>query len=89
MSKYNDEVRRVFKTYRPPFPTFIVDMVEYDDYLALRVYRPNIEEFSEPQKVQLAQYLYELRDAICTIKVKGRKVKCHIEGVENAPPNKG
>lgn len=67
-----------------PYPGFIVDLVEYDErgYLALRVYRDNVESFSTPQKVALAEYLYQLRDAI-----RQCHVKCHIEGAEHAPPN--
>lgn len=83
MSLYTDKVRKVFKTIKPPYPNFIVDMVEYDDYLALRVYKDNIESFSENQKVGLAEYLFQLRDAIRS------ECKCHIEGVEHAPPSRG
>lgn len=83
MSLYTEEVAKIFKTIRPPYPNFIVDMVEYQDCLALRVYKDNIESFSENQKVALAEYLYRIRDAIRS------ECKCHIEGVENAPPPRG
>ncbi|AXH49285.1 hypothetical protein HWB76_gp117 [Streptomyces phage Blueeyedbeauty] len=82
MSQYSPEVQRIFKTMKPPYNGFIVDMVEYPDYLALRVYKPNIEEFSEMQKVALAEYLFQLRDTI-----RSEEVKCHIEGVTDAPPS--
>lgn len=82
MSKYNDNVKRIFKTLRPPYPNFIVDVAEYPDYLALRVYKDNVESFSENQKVSLAEYLYKLRDAIRS------EVNCHIEGVTDAPPSR-
>lgn len=84
MSNYTLEIKKIFHTMRPPFPGFIVDMVEYRDSneLALRVYRDNVESFSQPQKVALAEYLYQLRDAI-----NDCGVKCFIEGVEKSPPN--
>lgn len=82
MSTYTPEVQKIFKTMKAPFPGFIVDAVEYPDYLALRVYKPNIEEFSEAQKVALSEYLYKLRDAIRS------EVKCHLEGVTNEPPSR-
>lgn len=82
MSKYTPAVQKIFKTMQPPYQGFIVDIVEYPDYLALRVYKDNIESFSEPQKVALAEYLYRLRDAIKS------EVNCHIEGVTNAPPGR-
>lgn len=63
----------------------IVDVVEYPqmNYLALRVYRPNIEDFSEPDKMRILESLYATRDAI-----RDTGTNCHIEGVENAPPNR-
>jgi len=75
VSLYNDNVRRIFKTTKCPYRGFVVDMVEHDDYLELRVYKDNIESFSEPQKLGLSEYLYLLRDAI---RLTG--VKCHIQG---------
>jgi hypothetical protein len=82
MSLYTAEVRKIFKEYRAPFRGFIVDMVEHPEYLGLRVYRDNVESFSDSQKVLLAEYLFKLQDAI-----RSTGVKCHIEGSENAPPN--
>jgi len=80
MNKYTEEVEKVFKTIQPPYPNFVVDLIEYPGHLGLRVYRPNILKFKQAEKVALATYLYELRDAI-------RKVTgCEIEGVENEPP---
>lgn len=86
-TRYTDEVQRVFKTMKPPFPGFIVDIVDRMDYLELRVYRPVIEMYSDPQKMQLAEYLYALRDAIKQCTIGGEPIKCHIQGVEHAPPN--
>lgn len=82
MSKYSSNVQRIFKTMRAPYPGFIVDIAEYSDYLALRVYKDNVESFSESQKVALAEYLFQLRDAIRS------EVNCHIEGVTDAPPSR-
>ncbi len=82
MSKYSLSVQKLFKTMKCPIRGFIVDIVEYPDYLALRVYKDNIESFSEPQKLAAAEYLFQLRDAIRS------EVNCHIEGVTYAPPGK-
>jgi hypothetical protein len=82
MTRYSPEVRRVFKDTKPPYDGFIVDIVEWPNTLTLRVYRPNVEDFSQGQKVALAEYLYRLRDAI-----RDLGVKCEIEGVPDAPPN--
>lgn len=82
MSHYTPEARKIFKTLKPPFPRFVVDAIEYPDYLALRVYKDNIESFSDPQKVALAEYLYQVRDAIRSL-----GINCHIEGVLHDPPS--
>jgi len=81
MNKYTEEVEKVFRAIKAPYPNFVVDLIEYPGHLGLRVYRPNILKFKQGEKVALATYLYELRDAI-------RKVGagCEIEGVENEPP---
>src|SRR5690242_21930997 len=81
MTKYTEEVEKIFKTIEPPYKTFIVDLIEYPGHLGLRVYRPNINKFNQAQKVQLATYLYELRDAIRSV-----GAGCEIEGVENDAP---
>lgn len=82
MTAYSQNVQRLFHEIKPPYPGLIVDVVEYPDYLALRVYKSNIESFSESQKVALAEYLYRLRDSIRS------ETRCHIEGVENDPPRR-
>lgn len=83
MSLYTAEVQRIFKTTKAPYPRFVVDAVEHEDYLELRVYKENIESFSEPQKVDLAGYLYILRDAI---RLTG--TNCHIQGSLDPVPYK-
>lgn len=82
MTAYSAKVQGIFHSIRPPYQGLIVDVIEYPDYLALRVYKSNIESFSESQKVALAEYLYQLRDAIRS------ETRCHIEGVENDPPRR-
>lgn len=81
MSNYTPSVQKIFKTMKPPYNGFIVDAVDHPDYLALRVYKDNVESFSDNHKIALAEYLYRLRDAIRS------EVNCHIEGVEDAPPS--
>lgn len=88
MTRYTPEVQRIFKTMKSPHPGFIVDIVDRMDYLELRVYRPVVEMFSDSQKMELAEYLYRLRDAIRECTIAGDRIKCHIQGVEHAPPNR-
>lgn len=85
MTKYTEEVEKIFKTIQAPVPGFIVDLIEYPgSTISLRVYEPNVQKFKTAEKIQLATYLYELRDAI---RLAG--VRCEIEGVQNPPPDSG
>jgi hypothetical protein len=81
LSLYSPDIQRIVKTTKCPYRGFVVDVVEHQDYLELRVYKDNIESFSEPQKVVLADYLYKIRDAI---KLTG--TKCFIQGSLNPVP---
>lgn len=83
MSLYTSDVQRIFKTTHCPYRGFVVDMVEHEDYLELRVYKENIEEYDIDQKVALASYLYTLRDAI---RLTG--TNCHIQGSLDPVPYK-
>lgn len=60
-------------------------MVEYEDegYLALRFYKTNVEEFSEPQKMQLAEWLMLVEESI-----NSTGTKCVIERSDSEPPNR-
>lgn len=82
MTKYTEEVEKIFKTIESPYPNFIVDLIEYPGHIALRVYKPNIDKFKQAEKVALATYLYQLRDAIRNV------TGCEIEGVIDEPPAK-
>jgi hypothetical protein len=85
VSLYTPAIQRIFKSMRAmcPYPKFVVDLVEHADYIELRVYKENIEEYSDNQKVALADYLYKLREAIALT-----GTKCFIQGSENPVPYK-
>jgi hypothetical protein len=77
------EVNEIFRNFRgmAPYPGFVVDLVEYPGNYTLRVYGPNVEQYSTRQKVELATHLYVIRDAI-----RALGVKCDVEGSPNDPP---
>lgn len=77
-------IQKIVKTTPCPYPGFVVDVVQYEDrnYLELRVYKSNVESFSDPQKVALAEYLYLLEAAI-----NATGTKCIISGVKHDPPS--
>lgn len=81
MTVYTEDVERVFQTIENPDPRFIVDISEKDGHLFLLVYRPNVIQFTQAEKVVLATYLYRLRDSI---RLTG--TRCEIVGIEEQPP---
>lgn len=84
MSLYTAEVEAAFKSTPRPYPGFIVDVVEYPGYLALRTYSDNVEDFSDPQKAILAQYMVDLEKAI-----RSCGVNVIFDRVHKSPPNWG
>lgn len=84
MTKYTPQVKEAFKGIQPPYSNFVLDVVEYKSYLGLRVYTNNIDNFTQGQKVSIAEYLYKVRDTI-----RGLGVKCQFERVDGDPPRVG
>lgn len=82
MSRYTKDIQNIFRTMKPPYPGFIVDIVEYPNQLILRVYQDNVDSFSQGEKVNLAEYLFQLRDALRSV---GAKVEVERVGIQ--PPN--
>lgn len=78
MTKYTPDIQAAVQTMKAPYKGFIMDVVEYKDYLALRFYRDNVNSFSDPKKVELAQHLVNLQNFI-----RSMGVKCYIEGDDN------
>lgn len=83
MTSYTEEVEKVFKMIPPPVKGFVVDPFEYPGgTICLRVYEQNVAQFDQAQRVELATYLYQARDA-----VRALGVRCEIEGVVGHPPD--
>lgn len=85
MTLYTEEVEKVFRAIPAPYKKLVVDVVEHESpaFLELRVYQPNIATFRQKEKIEIAGYLYQIRDMI---RLCG--VQCEILGVESAPPEK-
>lgn len=83
MNRYTEEIQKIAQTMKAPYPGFVFDIVEFPSYLAIRVYRDNVESFSDSQKVTLAEWLYKLRDTIRAV-----EPKTFIDGAEGPPPSR-
>jgi hypothetical protein len=62
-----------------PYKGFIIDTVEYPDWWALRLYRDNIEGYSEYQKVALFEYVKGLLQL-----AKDAGIQIYLEVYEDA-----
>lgn len=78
-SLYNLQVQRALDTAMKDCPVkrLHVSIAGYQDYISLVVYRDNIESYSDPHKLLIAEWLYKTRDTI-----RDLGVRCFIEGRE-------
>lgn len=81
MVKYTNEMRKAVQLLKPPYRGLIIDIVEFPDYLAIRVYENQIMSMSVAQQVSVMEYLQLLRT---TIEAYG--VTCHFDGAAGDPP---
>lgn len=65
---------------KPPHPNLRFQPVEYEDYIALRLFLTNFAEFSEPQRQDLATWIGSLVERIRAI-----GIPCYLEAVEDDP----
>lgn len=80
VSLYTPEVKSIFHSDKPPVKGFIVDVVEFDTYLTLRVYRENFESYTQQQRWSIIVWLNEKIAAIRNI-----GTQCYPEVYGNVP----
>lgn len=66
-------IKEILHNNPAPYPGFIVDIVIYPKWYALRFYADNFEDFSESQKVSLLEWLNKQLELINAI------VPCRLE----------
>lgn len=81
MVRYTKAMSEAVQRIKPPYKGMIVDIVEFDNYLAVRVYENQIMAMSEGQKVTVMEYLQLLRSTI-----ESFGVTCHFDGAIGDPP---
>lgn len=74
---YTKEMAKAIRQIRPPFNGIIVDIKKRPNYLALVIYEENIMEFSESKRMQVMEYLLNMRSMI-----QNFGVRCEIEGIQ-------
>lgn len=81
MTKYNEQLKDIFRSIPCPVPGFVVDVVEYKSYIGLRLYTNNVDNLRQSQKVSVAEYLYHIRDSF-----RAAGARCQFERVDGDPP---
>lgn len=81
MTKYTPELQAKFRAIPTPVKGFVLDIVEYKQWIGLRLYTENVDRLKTSDKVSVAEYLYQVRDLF-----KAHKVKVQFERVDGAPP---
>lgn len=74
-------MRQAIRQIKVPYKGLIVDFVDMDKYLALRVYENQIMSMSSGQQLGVMEYLQLLRTTI-----ESYGVTCHFEGAKGDPP---
>lgn len=72
-------IGNILRSNPAPYRGFIVDVVKYQNFSALRIYSDNFEEFSEPQKGLLLEWLNSM------LKVINQYTPCRLEREAHVP----
>jgi len=79
------KAREVMTNHKAPYGGLIIDLVTKEDFagvIFLRVYRANVESFSDRQKEELGAYLVALTERVEKAIVPYQAI---LEGVEHDP----
>jgi hypothetical protein len=74
---YTKEMAKSLREIKPPFKGIKVDIRKRPNYIALTIHEENIMEFSESKRMQVMEYLLQLRSMI-----QNFGVRCEIEGIK-------
>lgn len=74
---YTKEMAKSIRDIKPPFAGIKLDIRKRPNYIALTVHEDNIMEFSESKRMQIMEYLLQVRTMI-----QNFGVRCEIEGIK-------
>ena len=74
---YTKEMAKSLREIKPPFKGIKVHIRKRPNYIALTIHEDNIMEFSESKRMQVMEYLLQLRSMI-----QNFGVRCEIEGIK-------
>ena len=62
--KYNEDMRRAVHSIRVPVQGFVMDVVEFDNFVLLRFYYSQWTKYSELQRASLLNYLDRVKQTL-------------------------
>ena len=81
MPKFTKEMSMTVHRLKPPYKGLIIDFVEHENYIGIRIYENQIMSMNEMQKVSIMEYLQLLRTTI-----ESCGVKANFDGAKGDPP---
>jgi len=85
MAKFTKDMMVAVKALKPPYPGLAFDLVEFPDYLAIRIYENQIMALPEGHKVSVMEYLHQMRNILLSLGAK----KVYFDGIKGDPPRGG
>lgn len=79
---YTPEIRRFVRTRNWP-KGLVVDVIEYEEYLAFRFYRDNFIQFDGETQRHIASIVKEVME-----KIRGLGIPCYMEKMEKVSDGK-
>lgn len=76
---YTKEMAKAIRQVKAPYKGVIIDIRRRPNYLAVVVHEENIMEFSQEQRMNIMEYLLQVREMI-----QNFGVRCEIEGIKYA-----
>ncbi len=73
---YTEEMRKRVREIKRPTPNLIMDIVQYPDFLALRLYEDNFIQYQGTEKEKVIDYVDKVKKLI-----ESYGVRCELEGV--------
>lgn len=74
---YTKEMAKAIRQIKAPYKGIILDIRKRPNYIALTVHEDNIMEFSQEQRMNIMEYLLQVRSMI-----QNFGVRCEIEGIK-------
>lgn len=83
-TRYTEDMKKAVHSLKKPYRDLRYAVVEYPDFLVVRVYENNIMSFGIDQRVAILEHLELVRKTI-----ESFGVQCELEGVKGDPVGRG